>query len=89
MFVIIVGGGKTGTHLAHQLIAENHAVRLIEVRPEAVERLKAELPADVVIAGDGSSPATLEQRGDRPRSGARSSHRRGRGQPGDHHPGAV
>ena len=60
MFVIIVGGGKTGTHLAHQLIAENHAVRLIEVRPEAVERLKAELQADVVIAGDGSSPATLE-----------------------------
>ena len=63
MFVIIVGGGKTGTHLAHQLIAENHAVRLIEVRPEAVERLKAELPADVVIAGDGSSPATLERAG--------------------------
>ena len=44
MFVIVVGGGKTGSHLARQLIEEGHQVRLIENRPEIIERLQQELP---------------------------------------------
>ncbi len=44
MFVIVVGGGKTGSQLTRQLIEEGHEVRLIENRPEIIERLQQELP---------------------------------------------
>ncbi|MBN1147643.1 MAG: TrkA family potassium uptake protein [Anaerolineales bacterium] len=60
MKVIIVGGGKTGAQITRRLLAEGHQVRLIEIRPETAERLRAELPGEVVIAGDGSSPSILE-----------------------------
>lgn len=60
MFVIIVGGGKTGTHLTSQLLSAGHQVRLIEIRAETAERLSADFPADVVVCGDGSAPDVLE-----------------------------
>ncbi len=61
MFVIIVGGGKTGSYLAELLRKEKHQVKVIEDRLEVIERLKQELPPDAVIEGDGSSPRVLEQ----------------------------
>lgn len=63
MFVIIVGGGKTGSQLASQLLSGGHQVKLIEDRPAVLERLKEELPSEVIIAGDGSSPGILESAG--------------------------
>ncbi|MCL4560551.1 MAG: TrkA family potassium uptake protein [Chloroflexi bacterium] len=63
MYVIIVGGGKTGSHLAEDLLKENHQVRIIEDRSMVLERLRQELPQEVVVAGDGSSPAILEKAG--------------------------
>lgn len=60
MFVIIVGGGKTGAHLARQLLVEGHAVRLIEQREDVAERLKRDLPPGVTMTGDGSAPSVLE-----------------------------
>jgi trk system potassium uptake protein len=63
MFVIIVGGGQTGSQLAVQLIHAGHKVKVIEDRPVVLERLEAELPPDSVIAGDGSSPTVLEKAG--------------------------
>lgn len=63
MFVIIVGGGKTGSQLASQLISGGHQVKLIEDRPAVLERLREELPNEVILAGDGSSPSVLEQAG--------------------------
>lgn len=63
MYVIIVGGGQTGSQLAIQLLHAGHKVKVIEDRPVILERLKAELPADMVIAGDGSSPSVLEKAG--------------------------
>lgn len=63
MFVIIVGGGQTGSQLAIQLINAGHKVKVIEDRPVILERLMAELPPDTVIVGDGSSPSVLEQAG--------------------------
>jgi trk system potassium uptake protein TrkA len=63
MFVIIVGGGKTGSQLASQLISGGHKVRLVEDRAAVLERLKEELPAEVIYAGDGSSPSVLEGAG--------------------------
>lgn len=63
MFVIIVGGGKTGSQLASQLLSQGHQVKLIEDRPAVLERLLEELPREVVVAGDGSSPTVLEAAG--------------------------
>jgi trk system potassium uptake protein TrkA len=63
MFVIIVGGGKTGSHLAAQLLNGGHQVKLIENRAEIVERLYLELSKDAIVVGDGSSPAILEAAG--------------------------
>jgi trk system potassium uptake protein TrkA len=63
MFVIIVGGGKTGSQLASQLLNGGHHVKLIENRPEVLARIKEELPEEVIVAGDGSSPSVLESAG--------------------------
>ena len=59
MFVIIVGGGKTGSYLAELLLAGGHTVRVIDRRPEVIEKLKAELPEEVVVRGDGADPKVL------------------------------
>ena len=58
--VIVVGGGKVGSHLASLLISEGNEVKIIDHRPEIVARLRQELRAGVVIEGDGSSPSVLE-----------------------------
>jgi trk system potassium uptake protein TrkA len=63
MFVMIVGGGKMGAYLAGQLLHAGHEVRLLEQREEVAERLKEDLPIEVVITGDGSSPGILEAAG--------------------------
>jgi trk system potassium uptake protein TrkA len=63
MFVIIVGGGNIGSHLAKMLLEGGHVVKVIDERPALLEKLPRELPADVIIAGDGSSPLTLENAG--------------------------
>jgi trk system potassium uptake protein len=63
MYVIIVGGGRTGMQLAKTLIAEGQTVKVIENRPAILERLQIELPSGSVVAGDGSSPAILEKAG--------------------------
>jgi trk system potassium uptake protein TrkA len=61
MHVVIVGGGNTGSYLAKMLIEGQHTVRIIEERPVILEKLLKELPPEVVLAGDGSAPSTLEQ----------------------------
>lgn len=63
MFVIIVGGGKTGSQLAFLLLNEGYEVKIIEDRPTVLERLRQELPVETVIAGDGSDPNVLEAAG--------------------------
>src|SRR5271157_429466 len=63
MFVIIVGGGKTGSQLANFLLKAGHQVKIIEDREIVLERLQQELPAEVVVAGDGSAPTILEKAG--------------------------
>jgi len=63
MFVLIVGGGNTGSYLAKLLHQDGHTVRVVEERPPLLEKLRNELPQEVVIAGDGSSPSVLESAG--------------------------
>lgn len=63
MFVIVVGGGNTGSQLAKFLLEVGHKVRVIEERPAILEKLSSEIPADAIINGDGSSPTVLEMAG--------------------------
>lgn len=63
MFVLIVGGGKTGSHLASLLLAEEHRVIIVDQRPDVLERLREEIPTECVIAGDGTDPTLLETAG--------------------------
>ncbi len=63
MFVIIVGGGNTGSYLAKLLLDGGHTVKVIEERPAVLEKMKGEIPEDSIIAGDGSSPQILESAG--------------------------
>lgn len=62
-FVIIVGGGKVGSHLACLLLEEGHEIKIIDERQAVVERLQRELPRGTIIHGDGSSPEVLEAAG--------------------------
>jgi Trk K+ transport system NAD-binding subunit len=39
MFIVIVGGGKVGSHLAKILGEEGHDVTLVEFRPEQCSKL--------------------------------------------------
>lgn len=63
MKVIIVGGGKVGTHLASLLLAEQHQVKVIESSVGEVRHLHDDLPVGSVIPGSGTDPATLEAAG--------------------------
>jgi trk system potassium uptake protein TrkA len=63
MFVIIVGGGNTGSYLAKLLMDRGHTIKVIEERPAILEKIKVEIPLDSIIAGDGSSPQVLESAG--------------------------
>jgi trk system potassium uptake protein TrkA len=60
MFVVIVGGGNTGSYLAKLLLEGGHSVKVIEERPAVLEKIKGEIPSESIIAGDGSSPQVLE-----------------------------
>jgi trk system potassium uptake protein TrkA len=60
MFVIVVGGGKTGMRVASSLLSEGHKVRVLEMRPDVLERLHEEIPAECIVAGDGTDPRLLE-----------------------------
>lgn len=63
MFVVIGGGGRTGTQLATLLVAQNHEVHLIENRRSILARLHRELPTEVVYEGHPTDPLMLEQAG--------------------------
>jgi trk system potassium uptake protein TrkA len=61
--ILIIGGGKVGSHLATLLLAGQHRVRLIEHRPEVAARLLHDLPQEVVLSGNGTDPVLLETAG--------------------------
>jgi trk system potassium uptake protein TrkA len=63
MFVIVVGGGNTGSQLAKFLLDAGHTVRVIDERPAVLEKLGNEISQDFIVDGDGSSPTVLEKAG--------------------------
>jgi len=63
MFVLIAGGGRTGTQLASLLVQLNHEVCLIEHRKEILSRLHRELPTEVIFEGHPNDMEVLERAG--------------------------
>jgi trk system potassium uptake protein TrkA len=63
MFVIVVGGGKTGAQLASILLSEGQRVTIIEQRPDMRDALQQELPTATIVLADGSTPQGLEAAG--------------------------
>ncbi len=63
MFVLIAGGGRTGTQLAQLLLEQKHEVRVLEHRKEVLARLHRELPTEVIYEGNGSEFDVLEKAG--------------------------
>lgn len=63
MFVLIAGGGRTGTQLAMLLLTQHHEVHLIEQRPEILARIHREIPTEVIFEGHPCDPVILEQAG--------------------------
>jgi trk system potassium uptake protein TrkA len=63
MKVIIVGGGKVGAYIANLLIKNNCAVKVIENRKHVLQKLRKDIPEDIIIAGSGTDPNVLEHAG--------------------------
>ena len=63
MFVLIAGGGRTGTRLASLLLNEGHKVRIIENNPAMLARIHQELATEVIVEGNPMEPGVLEQAG--------------------------
>jgi trk system potassium uptake protein len=63
MFVLVVGGGNTGSQLAKFLLDAGHTVRVVDERPLVLEKLGNEIPREYIVNGDGSSPTVLESAG--------------------------
>jgi trk system potassium uptake protein TrkA len=63
MFVVIVGGGRTGTQLAKTLIQQNHTVHVIENRSDILSLIHHELPTESIFQGNPIDPIILDQAG--------------------------
>ncbi len=63
MFVLIAGGGRTGTQLSTLLLAQNHDIRLVESRPDILARIHRELPTEAIYEGSATDPQILERAG--------------------------
>ena len=63
MFVIIAGGGRTGTELALMLLEQNHEVRVVENRPSVLTRIHREVPTEVIYEGSPINVTALEEAG--------------------------
>lgn len=61
MYVIIMGAGRTGSHLASLLYTQGHKVRVVEHRTEILASAHHELPTEIIYEGDGTDPEVLEQ----------------------------
>jgi len=62
MYIIIVGGGKVGYHLAKALLDEGHEILVLEKNPDTEEFIRNEL-GSVCVRGDGCEAATLAEVG--------------------------
>jgi trk system potassium uptake protein len=61
MFVVIVGGGKVGSHLSKMLVSQGYEVTLIEIDPDKCYELSDTLDGVNTICGDGDEPYVLDE----------------------------
>lgn len=61
--VLIVGGGKVGSHLAGMLLRRHEQIRLVEMDPTKVADLQERLPGVTVVHGSGTEASVLEAAG--------------------------
>src|SRR5450759_185228 len=62
MYIIVVGGGKVGYHLAKALLSEGHELLVIEKARERIEYICSEL-GSICLLGDGCEAAVLAEAG--------------------------
>lgn len=62
MYVVIVGAGEVGSHVARTLVEEGHEVAVVELNEQLTRRLDASLDA-LIVHGSGVSPAALQRAG--------------------------
>ena len=60
---LIIGGGRIGYYLAHQLLEMNIRVRIIEQDTKRCEQLSELLPKATIINGDGTDQKLLLSEG--------------------------
>ena len=63
MYVVIVGGGRTGSQLARMLIMHNHEVHVIEERADILDYLHREIPTELIHEGNPVYPEVFEKAG--------------------------
>ena len=63
MFVIVAGGGRTGSQLAQVLLSGGHQVLVVEHRNDMLTRLHKELPTEAIFEGNPTDPSVLEHAG--------------------------
>jgi trk system potassium uptake protein len=62
MYIIVVGGGKVGYHLAKALLTEGHEVLVIEKDRARIELISNEL-GSICLLGDGCEASVLSEAG--------------------------
>ncbi len=62
MYIIVIGGGKVGYHLAKALLAEEHEVLIIERNKNRADFICGEL-GSICLHGDGCETTTLAEAG--------------------------
>lgn len=65
LHVMIIGAGRVGAALSHNLVADGHRVVVVDRRADRRDWLAAEVPEATVVLGDGTDPDLLEARGAR------------------------
>lgn len=61
MNILIVGGGKVGSHLASILGQHGHRITLIELDEQVYDRIRPMLKQAQVLLGDGCNPQVLHE----------------------------
>ena len=63
MFVLVIGGGRVGSQLTTNLLEGGYEVRLVENRPQVLDKLHREVPTEIIVVGDPTRSSVLESAG--------------------------